>query len=82
MWRIKLVPYGNMCTFKILSITHKTTILRNPKYLNKLLNDDLMRNTRLQYSNLFSVPKINLIRIGKRSFGWAAPSMWNSLPKS
>ena len=70
-----------MCKFKI-SITHKTIILRKPIYLNKLLNEELMRNTRLQYSNLFSVPKINLMRIGKISFGWAAPSMWNSLPKS
>ena len=51
-------------------------------YLNKLLNEELMRNTRLQYSNLLSVKKINLMRIWKRSFGWAAPSMWNSLPKS
>ena len=72
----------NMCKFKILSITHKTIILKKPIYLNKLLNEELMRNTRLQYSNLLSVPKINLMRIGKRSFGWAAPSMWNSLPKS
>ena len=71
----------NMCKFKILSITHKTIILRKPIYLNKLLNEELMRNTRLQYSNLFSV-KIYLMRIWKRSFGWAAPSMWNSLPKS
>ena len=72
----------NMCKFKILSITHKTIILKKPIYLNKLLNEELMRNTRLQYSNLLSVPKINLMRIGKISFGWAAPSMWNSLPKS
>ena len=33
-----------MCTFKILSITHKIIILRKPKYLNKLLNEELMRN--------------------------------------
>ena len=73
---------NNMCKFKILSITHKTIILRKPVYLNKLLNEELMRNTRLQYSNLFSVPKIHLMRIGKILFGWAAPSMWNYLPKS
>ena len=70
----------NMCKFKILSITHTTIILRKPIYLNKLLNELLMRNTRLQYSNLFLVPKIHLMRIKKRSFGWAAPYMWNSLP--
>ena len=51
-------------------------------FVNKLLNEELMRNTRRQYSNLFAMPKIHLMRIGKRSFGWAAPSMWNSLPKS
>ena len=39
----------NMCKFKILSITHKTIILRKLKYLNKLLNEELMRNTLLQY---------------------------------
>ena len=65
----------NMCKFKILSIIHKTIILRKPKYLNKLLNEELMRNTRQKYSNLFSVPKIHLMRIGKRSFDWDAPSM-------
>ena len=43
----------NMCSFKILSITHKTIIMRKPIYLNILLNEDLMTNTRLQYSNLF-----------------------------
>ena len=72
----------NMCKFKILNITHKTIILRKPIYLNKFLNEELMRNTCMQYSNLFSVPKIHLMRIGKRWFGWAAPYMWNSLPKS
>ena len=64
-----------MCKFKILSITHKTIILRKPIYLNKLLNEELMSNTRLQYSNLFSVLKIHLMRIGKISFCWAAPTM-------
>ena len=72
----------NMCKFQILSITHKTIILRKPNYLNKLLNEELMRNIRLQYYNLFSVPKIHLMRIRIRSFGWAAPNIWNSLPKS
>ena len=70
----------NMYKFKILGITHKTIILRKPIY--KLLNEEQMRNTHLQYSTLFSVPKIHLMRIGKRSLGWASPSMWNSLPKS
>ena len=56
----------NMCKFKILSITHKSIILRNPIYLNKLLSEELMRNTRMQYSNLFAVPKIYLMIIGKR----------------
>ena len=73
----------NMCKFKILRITHKIIILIKPIYLNKLINEELMRNTPLlQYSNLFSKPKIHLIRIGKRSFSWAAPTMWNSIPKS
>ena len=56
----------NMYTIKILSITHKTIILSKPIYLNKLLNEGLMRNTRLQYSNLFSVMKIHLMRNGKK----------------
>ena len=42
----------NMCKFKILSINHKTIILRKPKYLNKLIYEKLIRNTHLQYSNL------------------------------
>ena len=41
-----------------------------------------MSNTRLQYYNLFSVPNIHLMRIGKRSFGWSAPTLWNSLHKT
>ena len=59
-----------MCKFKILSITYKTIILRKPIYLNKLLNEELMRNTRLKYSNLFLVPNISdenwekIVRLG------------------
>ena len=35
---LNLFLYDNMYTFKILSITHKTVIMRKSKYLNKLLN--------------------------------------------
>ena len=55
--------------------------MRNTKYLNKLLNEELMRNTRLQYHNLFSVPKIHLMSIGKILLGWAAPTLWNLFPR-
>ena len=69
-----------MYKFKILSITHKTVIMK--KLLNKLINEELMRNTRLQYYNLCSVPTIHLMRTGKIEFGWAAPTLWISLPNT
>ena len=71
-----------MRKFKILSMTHKTVIMRKHKYLNKPLNVGLMRNIRLKYYNLFSVPKIHMMIIGKISFGWAVPTLWNSLPNT
>ena len=43
----------NMFKVNILSITHITIILKKTKYLNKLLNQELMKNTRLQYNTFF-----------------------------
>ena len=71
----------NMCKFKILSITYKTIILRKPIYLNKLLNEELMRYSSAIFKFIFSAENTSdenwekIVRLG-------SPYMWNYLPKS
>ena len=62
--------------------------MKKPKYINKLINEEIgmknssfIVNTHMHYSNLFSVPKIHLMIIGKISFILTALTLWNSIPK-
>ena len=78
------LPIQKRITFKIAFITFKTLHHKQPAYLAELLTPrhDTSHNTRSSYSpNFLSVPKINSER-GRRSFLYAAPTIWNSLPDS
>ena len=66
----------------MLSITYTTIFMRKPKYLNKLINEELTRNTRTLYYILFSIMKVHLIILCKRLFGCVSPTLWNSLIKT
>ena len=50
-----------------------------------VLSDLLQRKEQtynFRYSNLLQVPRVNTTTFGKRSFRYAAPVLWNSLPES
>src|SRR5207253_11431843 len=78
------LPITKRITFKIAFITFKTLHNKHPSYLAELLTPrhDSSHNTRSSDSpNFLSVPKINSER-RRRSFLYAAPTLWNSLPDS
>src|SRR5207245_3104664 len=77
------LPIPQRINFKIALITLKLFIINSP-HLAELLTPrhDTSHNTRTSDSpNFLSVPKINSER-GRRSFLYAAPTIWNSLPDS
>src|SRR5207244_4632855 len=81
---VTLVANPQRITFKIAFITFKTLHHKQSAYLAELLTPrhDTSHNTRSSDSpNVLSVPKINSER-GRRSFLYAAPTIWNSLPDS
>ena len=66
--------------FKIASLTFKAINFRKPSYLSELITSyQPSRNLRSSGTNLLSVPDIRS-EIGRRSFSYAAPKLWNSLP--
>src|SRR5207245_6270381 len=78
------LPIPQRITFKIAFITFKTLHHKQPTYLAELLTPrhDTSHNTRSSDStNFLSVPKIYSEQ-GRRSFLYAAPTIWNSLPDS
>jgi hypothetical protein len=65
----------------------RTMALETYKIINKLapvcLHDLVhMKNSKysFRYNNILEIPQIKSIRYGKKSFRFAAPTLWNSLP--
>ena len=78
--KTSLAPYTERITFKIASLTYKTVQNRKPSYLFQLLNPYVpTRNLRSLDKSLLTVPDIRSAN-GRRSFAYAAPTIWNSLP--
>ena len=72
----------NRIEFKIATITHKTLQNGQPSYLFDLLHPyNPTRTLRSSNTNLLEVPKIKS-EIGRRSFSFSAPTIWNLLPLS
>ena len=74
------LPIPERIQFKIASLTFKVINFRKPSYLADLIMPyHPSRNLRSSGTNLLSVPDIRS-EIGRRSFSYAAPKLWNSLP--
>jgi len=74
------LPVTQRITYKIALLTFKTLRFVKPSYLSELLlHYQPLRKLRSSDANLLVVPKI-LTSIGRRSFSFAAPTVWNSLP--
>ena len=75
-----LLPIHQRIIFKIACITFKTIHNQSPTYLHQLLTRlNPSRSLRTRYQNTLVCPLIDS-KIGHRSFSYAAPTIWNSLP--
>ena len=75
------LPVQQRIHFKVLLLTYKCLNGEGPLYLSKLLCPYVpSRQLRSEDKQLLVVPKYRLSKFGKRSFSYAAPSLWNTLP--
>jgi len=80
--KLHWLPIRQRIEFKIATITHKTLQNGQPSYLFDLLHPyNPTRTLRSSNTNLLEVPKIKS-EIGRRSFSFSAPTIWNLLPPS
>ena len=79
--KLHWLPVCSRIEYKIALITYKTLNGDGPQYLRETLipiqNDRRLRSVN---RNLLAVPKSKLKSGGDRSFSFAAPRIWNSLP--
>ena len=69
--------------FKLLSITYKILTTSQPPYLRRLITVQPPRSTRSSsVVTLLRPPSHSTLKITNRSFSFAAPRLWNSLPES
>jgi hypothetical protein len=74
------LPIKERITFKIATITFKTLQSQKPNYLSLLLTrHNPLRSLRPHLQHQLICPRINSEN-GRRSFSFAAPTIWNSLP--
>jgi len=80
--KLHWLPITSRITFKISLITYKTLHYKSPSYLHSLLVPyNPSRTLRSSDKLLLTVPPIKS-SAGRRSFFFAAPTIWNSLPLS
>lgn len=78
--KLHWLPIHQRIHFKIASLTFKTLHNLQPSYLSDLLTPHVpSRNLRSFDKHLLTVPDIRSAN-GRRSFTFAAPTIWNSLP--
>jgi len=78
--KLHWLPVKQRINFKIAILTYKTLQNRQPSYLFNLIHPySPSRSLRSSSLNLLEVPHIKSA-IGRRSFSYAAPTIWNSLP--
>ena len=74
------LPIPHSITYKIALLTFKAINNAKPTYLYNLLNSyQPTRNLHSSKTNLLVIPDIRTV-IGRRSFSYAAPFVWNNLP--
>jgi hypothetical protein len=80
--KLHWLPIRQRITFKIATLTFKTLHYSQPSYLLDLITHHTpTRILRSASQHLLVVPRINS-QTGRRSFSFAAPTIWNSLPLS
>ena len=80
--KLHWLPASQRISYKIALVTYKTLHGYGPRYLSDLhLRHKPARDLRLPDKHLLSIPAIKS-SCGRRSFSFAAPSLWNSLPQA
>ena len=80
--KLHWLPIRQRIVSKIATITHKTLQNKQLSYFNDLVRVHTpIRNLRSSKANLLVIPNINSA-IDRRSFSYAAPTVWNLLPLS
>jgi hypothetical protein len=75
------LPVKHRITFKVALLVYKCLHGSGPQYLCELLkNRPNNRILRSSNERLLLVPRMRTESFGKRSFYYAAPSVWNELP--
>ena len=75
------LPIEARIHFKILTLVFRCRHGLAPPYLSEMLSTYTpARSLRSQNQDLLSVPQLHLKHFGHRSFKFAAPTLWNSLP--
>ena len=78
--KLHWLPVEKRIEFKIATITYKLLHNNQPSYLSELLHSYKPTiNLRSANKLLLTVPPIHS-EIGRRSFSYSAPHIWNSLP--
>lgn len=80
--KLHWLPIHARITYKIALITHKTLHYKSPEYLSFLLTPYTpARQLRSSDKHFLTVPSLKSAA-ARRSFSYAAPTVWNSLPFS
>mgnify|MGYP006350081127 FL=1 len=75
------LPVRQRVTFKIATLTYKIMSNNQPSYLSELIKPKSnVRTLRSSNMHLLAVPARIKSENGRRSFAFAAPTVWNSLP--
>ena len=81
LFRLHWLPVIYRIQFKLLLIVYKCRHGMAPSYLSDLLTTYTPgRHLRSCNAELLCLPKVNLKGYGERSFSYAGPKLWNSLP--
>ena len=74
------LPVKQRITYKVAILTFHALHGNSPAYLTELVSlNKLTRNLRSSSQHLLTIPRIDSAA-GRRSFSFAAPQVWNSLP--
>src|SRR5215813_13400187 len=75
------LPVEQRIIFKVATLTYKVLHHNAPSYLSDIVIPyKPTRQLRSDSKNLLTVPRIDS-SAGRRSFSFAAPNIWNSLPE-
>ena len=77
------LPVSYRVMFKVLIFAFKALHGLGPKYLQELVTPhQTSRVLRSQNKRLAAVPAVRTVTYGHRTFGYAASTLWNNLPKA